>query len=386
MAGSNTLESKLPDVGTTIFTVMSQMALEYGAINLSQGFPAFEPPQYLRERVDFHISSGKNQYAPMTGVQALREALAEKSERLYGVAYHPETDITITSGATEALFSAISAVIRPGDEVLVIEPAYDSYVPAIRLNGGTPVFLTLRGPDYDIDWAEARRLISDKTRLILVNTPNNPTGKVFTRGDLDSLAGLVRGTDIMIVSDEVYEYIVFDGRRHISLMEHKELAERTFVIGSFGKTYHITGWKVGFCLAPAYLTRELRKVHQFLTFSVPAPFQFALADMMGRDEFCRGLPAFYQEKRDLFNGLLSETAFRFKPSEGTFFQTVSFGGLTGESDTVLANRLTREAGVATIPVSAFYKNDTGDSMLRFCFAKDDETLEKAGERLRAIRW
>lgn len=386
MQGVNAPASKLPDVGTTIFTVMSQLAAESGAINLSQGFPSFSPPEELVRSLVRHVSNGANQYAPMAGVYALREALAEKASTLYGASYHPETEVTITAGATEAIFSAISAVVRAGDEVIVIEPAYDSYVPAIQLNGGVPVFYSLRAPDYRIDWAVFGTLLSEKTRLVVINTPNNPTGRALSVDDLGQLARLVRGTGIYLISDEVYEHIVFDGKRHVSLMTHPELAQRTFVIGSFGKTFHITGWKVGFCFAPDDFTRELRKVHQFLTFSVSTPFQYALADMLKEGSFYEGLSAFYQEKRDFFNSFLTSTRFKFEPAQGTFFQTVSFEGLSEETDQDLARRLTREAGVASIPVSAFYKNPPGDKLLRFCFAKDNQTLATAGERLQQIHW
>lgn len=380
--------SKLPGVGTTIFTVMSQMASEYGAINLSQGFPTFDPPEALTRRLQHHVSAGANQYAPMAGVMVLREKLAVKAEELYGRKYNPETEITVTSGATEALFSAISSVVRPGDEVILIEPAYDSYEPVIRLNGGVPVRYALKGPEFEIKWHELEKHFTDRTRLVIVNTPNNPLGKVLTSSDFDQLAGLVRNRNIFIVSDEVYEHIVFDGRNHLSLMQHPELAERTFVIGSFGKTYHITGWKVGYCYAPAPLTAEFRKVHQFITFSVPTPFQFALADVLEDRDYYESLAAFYQDKRDYFSTFLTAAGLNFLRSEGTFFQNVSFSGFSDESDVELANRLIREVGVASIPVSAFYSSDYNkqDKLLRFCFAKDNDTIARAGERLQKIEW
>ncbi|GAA4442965.1 pyridoxal phosphate-dependent aminotransferase [Ravibacter arvi] len=380
------LKSKLPDVGTTIFTTMSQMAQQYNALNLSQGFPAFDPPAFLTERLVHHLKHSTNQYAPMAGVPALREALSEKAVMLYGAAYNPETEITITSGATEALFCAISSVVGIGDEVIVIEPAYDSYAPAIRLCGGIPVYLTLESPDFCMDWEQLARLISPKTRLIIINTPNNPTGLVWEKSDLDRLAALVRGTGIFVISDEVYEHIVFDGA-HFSVMMHEELAPRAFVIGSFGKTFHITGWKVGYCYAPEGLTCEFRKVHQFLTFSVSVTAQFALADILLREKaHYLGLSAFYEHKRNLFNDCLKQTRFRFTPAKGTFFQTVSFEGLTDETDRELVERLTRETQVAAIPVSAFYRHPKGGKMIRFCFAKDDDTLLAAGERLCKIQW
>jgi methionine aminotransferase len=378
--------SKLPDVATTIFTVMSQMAAEYDAINLSQGFPTFQPPTYLTKQLALHVASGANQYAPMAGLMSLRETLSEKVETLYGATYRPDTEVTITSGATEALFAAITAVVRPGDEVIVIEPAYDSYVPAIRLNGGVPVFYSLRAPDYTINWSELAVLVTEKTRAILINTPNNPTGKQLSALDLAELEKIVSGKNLFVISDEVYEHIVFDGKTHVSVMQNPRLAEQAFVIGSFGKTYHITGWKVGFCFAPALLTSELRKVHQFLTFSVPTPFQHALADMLKHREFYEGLSLFYQKKRDLFNGHLAGTRFTFSPTEATFFQTVSFEGLSSETDVELASRLTKEVGVASIPVSAFYQRPTNDKMLRFCFAKEAVLLDRAGEKLQKMVW
>lgn len=376
------LQSKLPNVGTTIFTVMSRLAAEVGALNLSQGFPSFDCSPELTALVSEYMRKGFNQYAPMAGVQPLREALAEKTSNLYGVAYHPEQEVTITSGATEALFAAIAAVVRPGDEVLVFEPAYDSYVPAVELNGGVPVYITLT-PDkgYQIDWGEVRRKITDRTRLILINTPHNPVGTLLTRSDLDQLAALVQGTDILIVSDEVYEHIVFDGQAHHSLMTHPVLQERTFICGSFGKTYHITGWKVGYCLAPKELSMEFRKVHQYLTFSTVTPIQYALADFLRIPEHYLSLPDFYQQKRDCFLEAIRGSRFRFTPSPGTFFQTVSYDQISDENDYELAVRLTKEIGVAAIPVSVFYNQKNDYKVLRFCFAKDDETLQRAGELL-----
>ncbi|MGV3559924.1 MAG: methionine aminotransferase [Larkinella arboricola] len=373
--------SKLPWVGTTIFTVMSKLANETGAINLSQGFPGFDCSPDLVARVEHYLKTGFNQYAPMTGVPALREILAQKTEQLYGVSYHPETEVTVTSGATEALFAAITAVIRPGDEVIVFEPAYDSYVPAIELNGGIPVFVTLTPPTYAIDWNTVRAKVTEKTRLIIVNTPHNPTGRVWTADDLEQLAALVKHRDIWIVSDEVYEHIRFDGRPHRSLATHPVLQERTFVCGSFGKTFHITGWKIGYCLAPKELTTEFRKIHQYLTFSTVTPIQHALADYLKNPEHYETLPDFYERKRDLFLDSIRGSRFGFQPTEGSFFQTVSYQAITDESDYDLAVRLTREIGVASIPVSVFYNQKNDYRILRFCFAKDDETLLRAGERL-----
>ncbi|GAB3507632.1 pyridoxal phosphate-dependent aminotransferase [Spirosoma knui] len=375
------LASKLPAVGTTIFTVMSKLATEVGAINLSQGFPGFDCSPELVSLVERYLRKGFNQYAPMAGVPALREALAQKTADLYNVNYDPETEITVTSGATEAIFAAIAAVVRPGDEVLVFEPAYDSYVPAIELNGGVPVYVTLTPPDYTIDWQVVEQKITDKTRMILVNTPHNPTGHVWTTDDLAQLAALVRDRDIWIMSDEVYEHILFDGRVHHSLMTHPELRERTFVVGSFGKTFHITGWKIGYCLAPAELTTEFRKVHQYLTFSTVTPIQYALADYLQQPDHYLRLPDFYQRKRDLFLAGLQNSRFTFKPAEGSFFQTVSYTNITDEPDYDLALRLTHEIGVASIPVSVFYNQKNDYKILRFCFAKDDAVLQEAAERL-----
>ena len=375
------LTSKLPQVGTTIFTIMSKLAAETGAINLSQGFPEFDCSPELVALVEQYMRKGANQYAPMTGVPSLREALAQKTEQLYGVSYHPETEVTVTSGATEALFAAITAVVRPGDEVIVFEPAYDSYVPAIELNGGVPVYVPLTPPAYAIDWAQVGEKITDRTRLMIVNTPHNPTGYVWTAEDLAQLAALVQHRDIWIVSDEVYEHILFDGRTHHSLATHPVLQERTFVCGSFGKTFHITGWKIGYCLAPAELTVEFRKIHQYLTFSTVTPIQHALADYLHHPDHYQSLAAFYERKRDLFLDSIRGSRFKLQPAEGSFFQTVSYGAITDEPDYDLAIRLTREIGVASIPISVFYHQKADYKMLRFCFAKTDETLRRAGERL-----
>ncbi|WP_020600991.1 methionine aminotransferase [Spirosoma panaciterrae] len=375
------LTSKLPNVGTTIFTVMSKLASEVGAINLSQGFPGFDCSAELVGLVETYMRKGFNQYAPMTGVPALREALAQKTFEQYNVAYDPDTEITVTSGATEAIFAAIASVVRPGDEVMVLEPAYDSYVPAIELNGGIPVYVTLTPPQYAIDWEAVRQKITAKTRMILVNTPHNPTGYTWTADDLNQLADLIRERKIWIMSDEVYEHILFDGRIHHSLMTHPELQERTFVIGSFGKTFHITGWKIGYCLAPAELTTEFRKIHQYLTFSTVTPIQYALADYLKNPVHYQQLPDFYQRKRDVFLDGLRDSRFTFTPAEGSFFQTVSYSGITDESDYELAIRLTKEIQVASIPISVFYHQKNDYKMLRFCFAKDDAILQEAAERL-----
>jgi len=378
------LESKLPGVGVTIFTVMSRLAAEHGAINLSQGFPDFEVDGDLIGLVHRHMREGRNQYAPMQGVMALRERIAEKTRWLYGVAYDPATEITVTSGATEALFAAIASVVRPGDEVIVFEPAYDSYVPAITLAGGAPVYCRLRHPGYSIDWDEVKDAITPRTRLMVINSPHNPAGSVLSASDLDSLADVVAGTGVMVLSDEVYEHIIFDGVRHESMARRPELAARSFVVSSFGKTYHTTGWKVGYCLAPAALSAEFQKIHQYLTFATSTPVQHAYADFLARKEPYLELPAFYQRKRDLFLSLIRDSRFSFTPSRGTYFQMLDYSAITDERDVDFARRMTVEHGVAAIPPSVFYRDGSDHSVLRFCFAKKDETLRAAAERLCAI--
>jgi len=376
--------SRLPGVGTTIFTVMSRLAAECGAINLSQGFPDFSASPELFERVAWHMHSGANQYAPMAGVPSLREAIVARSEGLYGTRYDPEHEVTITAGGTQALFTAVTALVRPGDEVVVLEPVYDSYVPAIELAGGRAVRASLAPPHYRPDWQRIGALLSPRTRMILLNSPHNPTGSIFTRDDLDALAGLLRGTGVVVLSDEVYEHIVFDGARHESVSRHPELAARSFVVGSFGKTFHVTGWKVGWALAPRELMAEFRKVHQFVVFTVNTPVQLALADHMSDPSRWLELPAFYQRKRDLFRAGLAASRLELLPCSGTYFQLASYARVSDEPDTVLAERLTREIGVASIPVSAFHADGRQDRVLRFCFAKSDETLSRACERLARI--
>lgn len=378
--------SKLPDVGTTIFTVMSQLAVDCDAINLSQGFPSFEPPDELLSLIEHYLRSGANQYAPMPGVPALREAIAGKVGRLYERAANADTEVTVCSGATEGLFSSIHAIVRPGDEVIVFDPAYDSYEPAITLAGGRTVHIPLAGGaggfDFDIDWQRLADSLSGKTRLIILNFPQNPMGSVLEPSDLDALADIVRDTDVFLLSDEVYEHIVFDGAKHQSLLNHDELWERCLVISSFGKTYHATGWKVGYCVAPAALTAEFRKVHQFNCFAVVSPIQYALADFMTKtpDHYLE-LPAFYQAKRDHFCDLLADSRFAFEPAKGTFFQILDYSAITEENDIAYASRLTREIGVASIPISVFCKEPLPDRKLRFCFAKNDATLATAAEKL-----
>jgi methionine aminotransferase len=385
MQTAQAFPSKLPRVGTTIFTVMSKLAADTGALNLSQGYPNFNTDPVLINLVAKAMRDGHNQYAPMPGVPVLREAIAQKTAQCYNVDYNPETEITVTTGATEAIYAAITTVVQPvRDEVIVFEPAYDSYVPAIELSGGKPVFVSLDSLGSAIDWNVVRGKVTDRTRLIIVNTPHNPTGYVWSSDDLNQLADLVQHHNLFVISDEVYEHIIFDERLHHSLMQHPLLRERTFVVGSFGKTFHTTGWKIGYCLAPAHLTTEFRKVHQFVTFSVSTPMQYALAEYLQDPAPYEALPAFYQRKRDLFLQSICHSRFQFVPSEGTFFQNVSYADITSEPDYDLAIRLTREIGVASIPVSVFYHERIDRKILRFCFAKDDETLALAGERL--TRW
>jgi methionine aminotransferase len=379
------LDSKLPAVGTTIFTVMSRLAAELGAINLSQGFPDFDCDPALVDAVAHHMRSGRNQYAPMQGVPALRAAIARKYERFYGRTYDPETEVTVTSGGTEALFDAIAATVQRGDEVIVFEPCYDSYVPAIELSGGVPVVVSLTFPEYAVDWDAVRRAITSRTRLIVINSPHNPAGSVLDAEDIVHLRALVDGTDILILSDEVYEHIIFDGRRHESMARHPELAARSFIVGSFGKTYHTTGWKVGYAVAPEALTAEFRKVHQFVTFATNTPVQHAIADFLAEGRGLAELGPFYQSKRDLFLRLMEGSRFRPLACRGSYFQLMDYSAITDEADAEFALRLTREHGVASIPTSPFLYRRKAPSVLRFCFAKKDETLERAAERLRKVR-
>ena len=380
---SATIDSRLPWVGTTIFSVMSRLAAEHGAINLSQGFPDFSAPQALFDLVAKHMRAGANQYALMAGALPLREAIAEKVAALYGLDYDVEQEITVTAGATQAIFTAVAALVRPGDEVIVFEPVYDSYVPSIELNGGRAVFARLTFPDYRPNWDEVRALVTPRTRMIVINTPHNPSGAVWSAEDMRALEALVRGTDIVIVSDEVYEHIVFDGRRHESVVRHPGLAERSFVVSSFGKTYHVTGWKIAYCLAPRELMAEFRKAHQFVVFCVNHPMQLALAEFMKETERYLGLADFYQAKRDFFRKQLEGSRFAPLPCAGTYFQSVRYDAISDEPDRAFVERLTREHGVAAIPFSAFYRDGRDDHVIRFCFAKGEETLARAGERLRA---
>lgn len=378
------LSSKLPQIGTSIFSVMSAMALENNALNLSQGFPSFDCHPLLKELVEKNIRDGKNQYAPMPGVLALREAIAKKTEELYSAKYHPESEITITAGATQAIYTAISAIISEGDEVIVFEPAYDCYVPAIELNGGKAVFAQLKFPNYKIDWDEIKKLVKRQTKMIIINTPNNPSGSIFSAADMVKLEKIVKNTDIVILSDEVYEHIIFDKYEHQSIARFPKLAERSIIVSSFGKTYHTTGWKIGYVVAPQKLMTEFRKVHQFLVFSVNTPFQYAFAEFLTQKDEYLSLGKFYQQKRDYFLKQLKGSRFEALPCSGTYFQLLKYNQISTEKDTDFAKKLTIENKIASIPVSVFYHKPTDNNVLRFCFAKDDETLEKAAEILKKL--
>ena len=380
----SSISSKLPNVGTTIFTVMSRLAQEHNAINLSQGFPDFECAPELRALIPQYFNAGLNQYPPMAGVPALREIIAEKSAGLYGTAYDPEHEVTVVPGATYGIFTAVTAFVRPGDEVIVFEPAYDCYAPAIEVNGGHPVYVRLNYPDYGIDWQAVARAITPRTRMLIVNTPNNPTASVFSAEDMHALSTLLRDTGIIVVSDEVYEHLVYDGGRHESVSRYPALAERSFVVSSFGKTYSVTGWKMGYVLAPRELMAEFRKVHQFNVFVANGPLQHVLAAHMKDRNAYLSLNAFYQKKRDFFLAQLEGSRFRPLPSRGTFFQNLAYDAITREKDSDLAVRLTKEKGIASIPLSSFYHDAHCDHVLRFCFAKSDDTLARGAAILRTL--
>ncbi|MBK7648616.1 MAG: pyridoxal phosphate-dependent aminotransferase [Betaproteobacteria bacterium] len=375
------IDSRFPQMATTIFTVMSRLAAECGAVNLSQGFPDFQAEPALFDAMHRHMLAGHNQYAPMAGMPALRQAIADKVEGLYGPRFDVESEVTVTSGATQAIFTAIAAFVRPGDEVIVFEPVYDSYVPAIETVGGTAVYAQLTFPDYVPDWAQVAQLISPKTRMIIVNSPHNPTGSLLTAVDREKLAKLISGTNIVVLSDEVYEHILFDGETHASLCAHPQLAARTLVVSSFGKTFHITGWKIGYVVGPAELMAEFRKVHQFNVFTVHGPSQLALAEYMQDADRHLRLAAFYQEKRDFFGQLMATTPFELLPCRGTYFQLASYQRISDLSDREFAEWMTRKIGVAVIPVSAFYANGRDDRVVRFCFAKQESTLIEAAARI-----
>jgi methionine aminotransferase len=378
-------DSRLPSVGVSIFTVMSRLAEEHGAINLSQGFPDFDAAPELTGLAAEWFSRGCNQYAPMAGVPRLREVLASNINRLYGARYDPVGDITITAGATEALFSAITALVHPGDEVLLFEPCYDSYVPAVRLAGGLPVFTTLRYPDYAIDWDDVRQKVRQRTKLVVLNSPHNPTGAAFDAGDLRRLATILDGTRVLVLSDEVYEHLTFDGRGHASVAAIPALAERAAVVSSFGKSFHTTGWKVGYVAAPAAITDEIRRVHQFVTFAVNTPLQHAYAEFLARGVDFGAVGQFYEAKRDRFLRLIEASPFVPLRCAGTYFLLLDYSAVSGAPDGEMAMRLLRDHGVASIPTSAFLYASDAPRVLRFCFAKQDTTLERAAERLCAVR-
>lgn len=378
------LESKLPDVGTTIFTKMTNLSNAHDAINLSQGFPDFDVDPALIALVEKYMRKGFNQYAPMPGVLPLREKIAQKVKNLYHAVYDVDTEITITAGATEALFSAITAVVRRDDEVILFDPAYDSYEPAVRLCGGRPVHVRLRHPDYSIDWDEVNACLSPRTKLIILNSPHNPSGAVLGSRDIKALKKIIDRSDIYILSDEVYEHIIFDGKTHESLSGHPALAEKSFVVSSFGKTFHATGWKTGYCLAPRAMTGEFRKIHQYLTFSSNTAVQYAYAEFLENESAYRGLASFYQAKRDVFASRLKSSRFKIIPCHGSYFQLLDYSEISDLPDTEFSKMLTIDHKVAAIPPSVFYKTGDDHRVLRFCFAKQDKTLEVAALRLCAI--
>jgi methionine aminotransferase len=374
--------SKLPASGTTIFTVMSKMARDHGAINLSQGYPDFDGPDALIEAVGWHMNHGHNQYAPLAGVPELLELIATKILDLYGCSVEPTSEIVVTPGATEAIFCAVTACVHPGDEVIVFDPAYDTYEPCVTLNGGITHHIPLSYPDFRIDWTRVQDTVNPRTRMIMLNTPHNPTGSIWREEDITALSSVVEGTDIILVSDEVYEHIIFDGSEHLSLLRYPDLANRAYCISSFGKTYHVTGWRIGYCIAPPKLMTEFLRIHQFINFATNGPLQYAIADFL-RDHprYHLGLNEFYEQKRNLFCDLLEPSSLRLSPSAGTFFQLADYSLISDEPDTEFTSRLTREHGVAAIPVSVFYQDPPDQRVIRFCFAKQDDTLREAAGRL-----
>lgn len=378
------IKSKLPQVGTTIFSVMSQLAAENNAINLSQGFPDFQGSETLINLVNDAMQRGLNQYAPMAGIIPLRERIAEKIEKLYGTAYHPESEVTVTAGATQAIYTAIAATVQEGDEVIIFTPAYDCYAPSVELNGGKTVFVQLFAPDYKIDWNQVKKLITQRTKMIIINTPHNPTGMILEEQDLIALEKIVTDTDIVLISDEVYEHIVFDGVQHQSVAKFPRLAERSFIVASFGKTFHHTGWKIGYCVAPKNLMAEFRKAHQFIVFATNTPMQHAIAKYLENEQHYLEIASFYEEKRNYFLKLIENSNFDVLPCKGTYFQLLSYKNISEEKDVDFAVRLTKEHKIASIPVSVFYHQQVDEKNLRFCFAKQKETLEKASEILNKI--
>lgn len=378
------ISSKLPKVGTTIFTVMSKMAADHGAINLSQGFPDFDVDPLLLELVDKYMREGQNQYAPMQGVPELRSALAKKIKATYGATYDPDKEINITAGATQAIHTAISALVKEEDEVIVFTPAYDCYVPPIILNQGKPVYVQLKAPDYKVNWDEVKKVITRKTRMIIVNTPHNPTGTIWDEKDMKELEKLAVSSDALVLSDEVYEHIVFDGKEHWSAARFSELAKRSLIVGSFGKTFHVTGWKLGYIYGPENLMEEFRKVHQYVVFTVNTPMQYAIAEYLEDQSHYASVSDMYQKKRDTFLEHLKGSRFSSRPSAGTYFQLLDYSKLSQEEEVAFAERLTKEAKVASIPVSVFYHKPMEQCTLRFCFAKSDETLGAAADILRGL--
>lgn len=377
-------KSKLPEVGTTIFTVMSMLAQEHNAINLSQGFPGFSIDPKLCELVSQAMAAGFNQYAPMPGLPILREAIAQKLNGMYGCEYDPDTEITVTSGATQALYTAIAALIGEGDEVIIFTPAYDSYIPAVKVHGASPIFIQLKAPNYKIPWDEVRKVVSRKTKMIIINSPHNPTGTLLSRNDLIELERIVSGSDVVVLSDEVYEHIVLDGKRHVSCCEIDGLRERTIAVFSFGKTLHATGWKLGYAVAPKELMKEFRKVHQFNVFSANSPMQHAVANYIQDESTYLSLGQFFQQKRDFFLDKLKGSRFDWVPTQGTYFQLLNYGNISQDSDVEIAKQWTEKHKVASIPISVFYHAKLDEKMLRFCFAKEDEELERAAEILKQI--
>ena len=375
------LKTKLPEWGTSIFTIMSRMAVENNAINLAQGFPDFNCDEELLDLVSHFQRIGFNQYAPMQGVPNLRKAISEKINKLYGRNYDFDDEITVTAGATQALYTAITSVVKLGDEVILFEPAYDSYIPDVLSNGGIPVYIPLNPKDYSYDWEQVRKKISDKTKVIILNSPHNPTGSLISDQDIKELEKITKGTDILIVSDEVYEHIIFDNEKHISLASSSELSKRTFVISSFGKTYHTTGWKMGYCAAPKKLTKEFRKMHQFIVFSTNTPIQYAYSEFMKQEDRYLSLGKFYQHKRDIFINEIKSSKFKLKPCKGTYFQLLDYSSISDKTDMAFSEYLTKEIGVAVIPLSPFYESRESQSLIRICFAKTNEVLKEAAFKL-----
>lgn len=381
---SSPIKSKLPAVGTTIFTVMSALAKEHNAINLSQGFPGFAVSEELISKVNHYMEKGYNQYAPMAGVPELLNRISKKTEKLYSTYYHPKEEITITAGATQAIFTAITALCGENDEVIIFTPAYDCYAPAVEVAGAKPVYIPLKAPDYRIPWDEVKKMVNRKTRMIMVNTPHNPTGAVMSEDDMIELQKITSDSSIIVLSDEVYEHMVFDGQEHQSASRFPELANRSIIVASFGKTFHATGWKMGYAMAPAEIMQEFRKVHQYNVFSCNTPVQYALCDYLENENNYLHLPDFYQKKRDFFLEQLEGSRFSWKPAEGTYFQLLSYSEISDMKDTEIAIEWTKNHGIASIPVSVFYHQELDEHMLRFCFAKEEQLLKEAGAVLRSI--